>query len=161
MCVEVLTRALCKVICRRKCEICVKISPRASKISCLFFVDDILPFWRINLESYRELSSVLSNFCRDFSQLINFHKSPLTFPSNVSAYDNQIAPFILNITHQYNLEKCLRCLVFKGKPKTKTVVELVNRTTKELQSLKTRHVSKARKVMLIQANIESNPSHTI
>ena len=65
ICMEVLIRMLRKAIVRQKCGIDVKISPKASKIPCLLFVDDSLLFSKTNLESYRELSSVLSYFCHN------------------------------------------------------------------------------------------------
>ena len=39
--------------------------------------------------------------------------------------------------------------------------ELVNRTAAKLQTSKTRHVSKAGRVVLIQSNIKSMPAHTM
>jgi len=50
---------------------------------------------------------------------------------------------------------------FKGRQKTQTFSDLVNRMVKKLQPWKTRHVSKAQRVALIQANIESMPVHTM
>jgi len=136
------------------------ISPRASKIPCLLFADDSLIFCRTNLESCQELSSVLSNFRQNYGELINFHKSSLTFSSNASIHDKQIVSSVFNITRQDNLGKYLGCPVFKGTPTIETFSELVNRTSDKLQWWKTRYVSKAGGVALIQANIESMPAHT-
>jgi len=126
LCMEVLTKILRKALRRKKCGIGVKISPRASKIPCLFFADDSLLFCRANLESCRQLSSILNNFYQNSGQLINFHKSSLTFSSNaaihdkriVSTYDKRIVSSVFNIKHQDNLGKYLGCPVFKCRPKT-------------------------------------------
>ena len=120
LCMGVLTRTLHKALRRKKCGISIKISPRASKIPCFLFADDCLLFCRTNLESYRELSSVLNKFCQSSGQLINFHKSLLTFSSNATVHDKQIVSSIFNITHQDNLGKYLGCPLFKGRPKTET-----------------------------------------
>jgi len=45
--------------------------------------------------------------------------------------------------------------------KTETFSELVNRTVEKLQPWKTRHISKAGRVVLIQANVQSMPTHTM
>ena len=103
ICMELLTWMLQKTAFRQKCGIGVKISPKASKFSCLLFADDSLLFCRTNLESFYELSYILHNLCHNSRQLINFHKSSLTFSSNAYAYDKQIVSSIFNITHQDNL----------------------------------------------------------
>jgi len=161
ICMEVLTRALWKVLSKKKCGIEVKLSPRASKIPCLLFADDSLLFCRTYLESYQELSSILNRFCQNFGQLINFNKSSLTFSSNAAAHDKQVVSSIFNMAYQNNLGKYLGDPIFKGRPKTKTFSELVNKTAGKLQNWKTKYISKARRVALIQANIESMPAHTI
>jgi len=110
---EALTRMLRKAISRPKYGIGVKIASKASKISCLLFAYDSLLFCKTNFEACHEPSSV-RNFCHNSSQLINFHKSSLTFLKNASAHDKQIVSSIFNITQQDNLGKYLGCPVFKG-----------------------------------------------
>ena len=134
LCMEVLTRALRKALGQKRCGIGFKLLPRAAKIPCLLFTDDSLLFCRTNLESGHELSSVVSNFYRNSGQLINFYKLSLTFSSNATFHDKQIMSSIFNITHQANLGKYLGCLVFKGRPKTETFSDLVNRTAAKLQT---------------------------
>jgi len=68
---------------------------------------------------------------------------------------------VFNITHQDNFGKYLGCPVFQGRPKTETFSPLVLRTAKKLQTWKTRHISKAGRIALIQANVESMPAHTM
>jgi len=51
--------------------------------------------------------------------------------------------------------------VFKGKPKIEIFFELVNRTVKKLQNWKTKYNSKAGRVVLVQANIESMLAYTM
>jgi len=131
---EVPTRALCKVLGRKKCGIGLKLSPRAAKIPCLLYADDSPLFYRINLESCHELSSVLSTFCRNSGQLINSYKSSLTFSSNATCHDKKIISSIFNIIHQANLGKYLECQVFKGRPKIETFSDLVNRAAAKLQT---------------------------
>ena len=161
ICMEVLTRALRKAQMTKKASIGFKITPKADKIPCLLFADDSLLFCRTNLESCRLLGNLLNKFCQSSGQLINFHKSSLTFSKNATMHDRQIASSVFNITHQDSLGKYLGCPVFQGRPKSETFLDLVNKTASKLQPWKTKHISKAGRVALIQANIESMPAHTM
>jgi len=161
ICMEVLTRVLRKAQMNQKSDIGFKITPKAEKIPCLLFADDSLLFCCTNLESCQHLGNLLSKFCQSSGQLINFHKSSLTFSKNASAHDRQVVSSVFNITHHDSLGRYLGCLVFQGRPNTKTFLDLVNKTASKLQLWKTKNISKARRVALIQANIESMPAHTM
>ena len=134
ICMEVLTRVLRKAILTKKSSIGFKITPKAEKIPCLLFADDSLLFCRTNLESCRHLSNLLSKFCQSSGQLINFHKSSVTFSKNASAHDRQVVSSIFKITHQDILGKYLGCSMFKGRPNTEMFLDLVNKTASKLQT---------------------------
>jgi len=110
---EVLTRALRTTQTSSKSGIGFKIAPRAEKLPYLLFADDSLLFCQTNLETCRRLSNVLSDFCRSSGQLINFHKSSLTFSKNATTHDKQVVSSVFNITQQSTLGKYLGCPVFK------------------------------------------------
>jgi len=96
---EVLTRVL-RTAQTKKTGVGIKITPKAGKMPCLLFADDSLLFCKTNLESCRHLSKVLSDFCQFSGQLINLHKSSLTFSKNATAHDKQVVYSMFNITHQ-------------------------------------------------------------
>jgi len=158
---EVLTRMLCTAQMNKKAGVGIKTTLKARKIPCLLFANDSLLFCRTNLESCRHLSKVLSEFCQSSGKLINFHKSSLTFSKNATAHDKQVVSSVLNITHQESLGKYLGFPVFKGRPTIATFGDLVSKTASKLQSWKTKHISKAGRVALIQANLESMLAHTM
>ena len=106
-------------------------------------------------------SNLLSKFCLSSEQLINFHKLSLTFSKNASAHDRQVLSSVFNITHQDSLRKYLGCPVFQGRPITATFLDLVNKTASKLQPWKMKHISKAGRVALIPANIQSMLVHTM
>ena len=161
ICMEVLTRALRTAQTSSKSGIGFKIAPRAEKLPCLLFADDSLLFCRTNLETCRRLSNVLSNFCRSSGQLINFHKSSLTFSKNATTHDKQIVSSVFNIKQQSTLGKYLGCPVFQGRPTKVTFSDLTNKTAAKLQHWKTQHITKAGRVALIQANLECLPADTM
>ena len=158
---EVLTRELWKVQMHKKTSIGFKITPKGEKIPCLLFADDNLLLCRTNLESCRHLGNLLSKFCQSSGQLINFHKSSLTFSKNASVHDRQVVSFVFNITYQDSLGEYLGCPVFQGRPNTETFLDLVNKRAFNLQPWKANNISKAGRMALIQANIESMPAHTM
>jgi len=47
----------------------------------------------------------------------------------------------------------------KSRPKVETFSELINKTTEKLQTWKTRKITKAGIIALIQKNLESMPTH--
>jgi len=158
---EVLTRHLRKAQDQKKCGIGIKLSPRASKLPCLLFADDSLLFCRTNFETCQLLDRLLTNFCQNSGQLINYNKSSIIFSKNATAHDKRIVASVFNISHQDSLGKYLGCPVFKGRPKLATFAELVDKSASKLQSWQARSVSKAGRVALIQTNLESIPAHTM
>jgi len=161
ICMEVLTRALRTAQTPNKFGIGFKIAPRAEKLPRLLFADDSLLFCQTNLESCRRLSNVLSDFCCSSGQLISFHKCSLTFSKNSTTHDKQIVSSVFNIMQQTTLGKYLGCPIFQGRLTKATFSDLTNKAAAKLQLWKTKHISKAGRVVLIQANLESLPAHTM
>ena len=79
----------------------------------------------------------------------------------MTAHDRLVISSAFSITHQDNPGKYLGYPVFKGRPNIETFSELVSKTASKLQTWKTKNISKARRVALIQANIEAMPAHTM
>ena len=115
---------------KRKSRIGFKLSPKAYQLPYLLFAYDSLLFCRTNLESCQKLSTLLNRFCQSLGEIINFHKSTITFSKNATVRDRQTISYVFKITQQDNLNKCLGCPVFKGRPKVDAFLELINRTTK-------------------------------
>ena len=86
---EILTRALWEAQNKKKSEIGFKIAPKVEKLPCLLFADYSLLFCRTNLELCQKLSTLLTNFCHNSGQLINFQKSSITCSKNATAHDQE------------------------------------------------------------------------
>jgi len=117
----------------RKSGIGIKISPRDIQISCLLFANDCLLFCKANSKSCNKLKSVLDTFCSTSGQLVNYHKSVMTFSHNASLVQKQLVSSILDIPWRTSLGKYLGCLVFQGRPSRSTFQEIINRTTVKLE----------------------------
>jgi len=84
---------------------------------------DSIIFCRTNLESCQLLNELLLKFCQISGQLINFHKSSLTFSKNAMSHDKNIVTSIFNIKHQDSVGKYFGCPVFKGRSIAQTFAE--------------------------------------
>ena len=91
-----------------------RICPTTIKISCLLFADDCLLFCQTNSKSCSELKSILDLFHSSSSQLVNFHKSGLTFLPNAANTQKQLVTPIFNVLPREPLGKYLGCPIFQG-----------------------------------------------
>jgi len=92
----------------------VKIRPSFVKISCLLFANNCLLFYKTNVGSCIKLKSILDFFCSTSGQLVNYHKSALTFLLNATVTQKQLVTAIFNIPHRESLGKYLGWPVFQG-----------------------------------------------
>jgi len=135
-------------------------TPTAIKIPCLLFADDCFLFCKANSESCNKLKSILDLFCSYSGQLVNFHKSVLTFLRNATNTQKQLVTTIFNIPHRESLGKYLGCPVFQGRPSVATFQQIINKATTQLERWKANCLSKAGRSVLIQSHLESLPAHT-
>jgi len=161
LCMKVLNYMLLKEANTHKSGVGTKISPPDTKISCRLFADDCLLFCKADSKSYNKLKSVLEFFCSTSGQLINHHKSVLTFSRNASATQKQLVTAILNISHMDSLRKYLGCPVFQGRPSNTIFQEIISKATTKGEGWKANCLSKASRTILIQFHLESLPVRTI
>jgi len=161
ICVEALSKAVLKESMETRSGIGIKISPRSERIPCLLFADDCLLFCKVETTTCNRLKTLLETFCSRSGQLVNYHKSTLTFSSNATSSHRQMAAGIFNITHSDSLGKYLGCPVFHKRPNTTTFRELIDKTMTKLVGWKAQCLSKAGRTVLIQSHLESLPAHTM
>ena len=127
----------------------LKICPRDITIPGLFFANDCLLFCKANSISCVSLKSILDSFCSTSGQLINFHKSVLTFSRNASTTQKQLTIVVFNIPHNYSLDKYLGCVVFQGRPSKITFQQVISKATSKLEGWKVSCLSKALRFVMI------------
>ena len=103
----------------------------------------------------------INAFCEQAGQLINYHKSTLTFSKNATTAHRQLVAGIFSINHSDSLGKYLVCPVFQKRPNSSTFQDLINRVTTKLIGWKANCVSMAGRAVLIQSQLESLPAHTM
>jgi len=158
---EALTNDLMTESLQPKTGVGVKLSKNTERIPGLLFADDCLLFCRADMESCWRLKHILDAFCMSSGQLINYHKSTLTFSKNANSSHRQVVAGIFSITHTDSLGKYLGCPVFQKKPNRLIFQELIERTMTKLNGWKANCLSKAGRIVLIQSHIESLPAHTM
>ena len=145
----------------KKSGIGLKICTRANTVPGLLFADGCLLFCKANAASCMHLKSILEKFCDKSGQLINSHKSVLTFFHNAFAHQKEIVKGIFNIPHRTSLGKYLGCTLFQGRPSKVTFKEIIDKAIAKLQGWNANRLSKVEKKVLIQSHLESIPAHTM
>ena len=144
-----------------KTGIGIKIAPATTRIPCLLFANDSLLFCKATPQACQKLKEVLDTFCAQSGQLINFHKSSIMFSKNTRNLDKQAVRGIFNIPHSSSLGKYLGCSVFQGRPTADLFQTLTSKAASKLDSWMSKCFSKAGRVVLIQSNLETLPTHTM
>jgi len=145
----------------RKSRIGLKICPQSNTIPGLLFADDCLLICKTTAISCAQLKSLLDKFCDNSGQLINYHKSVLTFSYNASPQQKEVVTSIFNIPHRASLGKYLGCPLFQGRPSKSTFKEIIDKATAKLQGWKVKCLSKAGRIVIIQSHVESLTAYTI
>ena len=153
--------ASCNLVNTLKSGIGISLSAHSPIIPCLFFTDDSILFFEASTSSCTKLKSIIDHFCQLSRQVINFHKSSIVVSKNALHAQKQIIASVFNIPHSNSLGKYLGCHVFQGKPKASLFSEILGKATTRMESWKANTLSKAGRTVLIQANLESLPSHTM
>jgi len=133
ICMEVLSLWLINAAANKNSGIGNKIFPRSNTVLGLLFADDCLLFCKTTMASSTHLKSLLDKFCDISGQLINYHKSTLTFSHNAIAHQENIVIGIFYIPHQASLGKYLGCPLFQGRPSKTTFKEIIDKATAKLQ----------------------------
>ena len=144
-----------------KSGIGIKIAPAAPRIPCLFFADDSLLFCRTTSQACHKLKAILDTFCAQSGQLINFHKSRIVFSKNTCTFDKNVVCGIFNVPHTDSIGTYLGCPMSHGRPHPDLFQKVVVKSTAKLNSWKARCFSKADRVVLIQSNLETLPTHVM
>ena len=156
-----LSTTLLKESSQPKSGIGIKISTGTERIPCLLFADDCLLFCKADTMSCNRLKYLIDAFCAQSGQLINYHKSMLTFSTNANISHREVVAGIFNITHSDSLAKYLGCPIFQKRSNVATFQELVDKAMAKLVGWKANCLSKVGRTVLIQSHLESLPAHTM
>jgi len=158
---EALSLVLCNATNQRKSGIGIKLTLAMERIPCLLFADDCLIFCKADSTNCSILKTILDEFCNQSGQLINYHKSSLTYSKNATATQRQLVAGIFNITHSESLGKYLGYPIFQQRIGGSQFQGIINKATTKLNGSKANSLSKAGRRVLIQSHLEALAAHTI
>jgi len=124
---KVLSNSLIKESLKPKSGVGIKLCSGSERIPCLLFAKDCLLFRKVDTKNYRQVKQLLDEFCSLSGQLINFHKSTLTFSKNAITAHRQLVAGIFSINHSDSLGKYLGCPLFQKKANRTTFQELIKK----------------------------------
>ena len=139
----------------------IKLSAGGERIPCRLFADDCSLFCKANQTNCSKLKYILDELCTQSGQLINFHKSTLTFLKNATNTHKQLVAGSFNITHSESLGKYLGCPIFQSRANRNIFQGIINKATMKLVGWKANCLSKAGRIVLIQSHLEALPVHII
>jgi len=124
-------------------------------------VDDCLIFCKADSTNCSRLKTILDEFCHQSGQLINYHKSSLTYSKNATATQRQLVAGIFNITHSKSLGKYLGRPLFQQLIGGNQFQGIINKATTKLNGWKANSLSKVGRTVLIQSHLEVLSAHTM
>jgi len=109
---EVMSHSLIKESLKLKSGVGLKLCAGSEHIPCLLFADDCLLFCKADTTHCWRIKHILDAFCDLSGQLINYHKSTLTFSKNANTAHRHLVAGIFSVNHSDSLGKYLGCPVF-------------------------------------------------
>ena len=143
---EVMSNSFIKESIKPKSGVGLKLCAGLERIPCLVFADDCPLFCKACTTNCWHIKHILDAFYDLSGQLINYHKSTLTFSKNANTTHRQVVAGIFSINHSDSLGKYLGCLVFQKRPDRSTFQDLINRAPTKLKGWKANYLSKGRRL---------------
>ncbi|CAL1407884.1 unnamed protein product [Linum trigynum] len=126
----------------------VKVAPRASRISHLFFADDSYLFLRGSLQECENLIEVLNEYEELSGQRVNLEKSAVCFSTNISLPDQEFLAAILGVGAVGVQDKYLGLPTLIARSKTTTFCYLEEKLLERLQGWKRRTLLLAKETLI-------------
>jgi hypothetical protein len=137
----------------------MQISKGGTKLSHLFFADDVLHFTKATVSQGRAVKDVLDQFCSMSGLKVSHNKSKFCTSTGVSRHlrDNIAATTGIQATDRF--EKYLGFKMLQGTARKQDFTEVYDRIVSKLASWKSRLLNKPGRVVLANAVISSLPAY--
>ncbi|KAL6200146.1 hypothetical protein ACLB2K_029928 [Fragaria x ananassa] len=160
LCMEPLIRHLNPLADKPSSQVGILSSPCGYRIANLMFADDCLIFCKTSSRAARNVLSVLNNFSEASGKKINFHKPSLYFSPKVPNHQvrNDIVT-VMQIQHKATIGKYLgvhNIIFWKDHVNANDLLQRIN---KKLAGWKKGTLSRAGRLILLQANVSYMPDH--
>ena len=139
----------------------VKVSQHPPSITHLFYVDDLIIFFKVTRESCKHLNNILQTFSITSRLYINRQKSSIWFNRNNPPYIKSQVVVILNFNIVDKLDKYLGSYITNLVDKRKIGQEIIQKLSKKFQGWKTILLSQANRLTLYKIVLRSIPIYHI
>ncbi|KAK2418771.1 hypothetical protein QL285_040937 [Trifolium repens] len=137
----------------------MQISRDGTKLSHLFFADDVLLFSKATTTSARVVKEVLDNFCSSSGLKVSFEKSKFCTSAGVCQQLRDRIGGSSQIRPTDHFDKYLGFKMFYGKVSKQDFSDIYDRVSSKLASWKSRLLNKPGRVVLANSVISSLPSY--
>jgi len=135
----------------------VKASRGGPPIASLFFADDLILFGEASLSQARVIKDCLDTFCKASGQRVSFHKSSIFFSNNTEDNLARIISEEMEIPRTFDLGQYLGMPTLNSRVSRQTFSKISDRVNKRLAGWKSKILSTADRVTLIQSTLSSIP----
>ncbi|MCI15305.1 RNA-directed DNA polymerase (Reverse transcriptase), partial [Trifolium medium] len=137
----------------------MQITRDRTKLSHLFFADDVLLFAKANVAQARVVNDVLEQFCARSGLKISLNKSKFCTSTGVCRRLRDSIAATTQIHATYRFEKYLGFKMFYGKVRKQDFSDVYVRVSAKLASWKGRLLNKPGRVVLANSVISALPSY--
>jgi hypothetical protein len=158
LCMEYLSLRIFEA-CQNKNWKSIKASRSGPSFSHLFFADDLLLFADASVKSCRTILTVLEDFCSHSGQKVNLSKSKVLFSPNVAPDVAARLSGILGVSSTQDIGKYLSFPLRSNGRNSRDFNFIVEKVQAKLTSWKSKLLSPAGRVVLIQSVTSSLPAY--
>jgi hypothetical protein len=137
----------------------MQIAKDGTKLSHLFFADDVLLFAKATISSAGTIKEVLDRFCAMSGLKVSLVKSKFCTSAGVSRNRRDVIATTTGINATDRFEKYLGFNMLQGKAKKQDFLGVYDRVAAKLASWKSRLLNKPGRVVLANSVISSLPSY--
>ncbi|XP_019179041.1 PREDICTED: uncharacterized protein LOC109174252 [Ipomoea nil] len=124
-------------------------------------VDDILLFFRANVQEASEIKNCLMLYESLSGQKVNYHKSSICYSRNTGQYDKDMVAQILGVTQAPNFGKYLGLPSFVGRNKKAAFAYIEDKIKQRIGSWNKRLLSQAGKEILLKSVAQAMPTFSM
>ena len=135
----------------------VKASRGGPPIASLFFADDLILFGEASVSQARVIKECLDTFCQASGQRVSFQKSSVFFSNNTEDSLARIISEEMEIPRTYDLGQYLGMPTINSRVSKQMFAKISDRVNKRLAGWKSKLLSTAGRVTLIQSTLSSIP----
>ncbi|KAH9783694.1 reverse transcriptase domain-containing protein [Citrus sinensis] len=139
----------------------IGLSRHGTRLSHLFFADDLLLLAEATVEQARVISTVLAEFCACSNAKVNTSKTLLYFSKNMGARNVSAISGLLGFSVTFDLGKYLGVPLHHSRVSTNMYQGIIDKVEKRLSGWNASHLSLAGRITLAQSVLQAIPIYVM